>query len=410
MSNLLSYTSYVETPFISVEIGGHTFGAYKKSEKLGNVIVDYPNYMDSISITKINGQLNTYNIRMTYQITPGDDPNFLEAIFSRNKALYGWQKIIINYGDMSSPSDVFRNEEAIITSIKSSVDFSSSKISYNLSCTSTKLPLITNSYNFPPTFAKPSDVLINLICNKTYGIQDVLTGMNSKEKIRKLGLIEADDKAVRIEAKENINLLSYINYLVSCMTPSTDLPESIIKSGIYMMVICDDVDKKIGGSYIKVQKVIANSSSSLNSDYELDIGYPGKNFVTSFNIINNDIWSIYYDYSQNLNQQKYVYRIGDDGKLMTEYSPALTTSRKYNYTTESSKSWWTSMTEFPIKVEVTIKGLLKPSILMDKIKVNTYFYGRKHISSGVYIITKQEDTVDSGGYKTKLSLTRVKAD
>ena len=105
-----------------------------------------------------------------------------------------------------------------------------------------------------------------------------------------------------------------------------------------------------------------------------------------------------------------VYNIDNDGNITTEFSPALTTSRKYNYTTESNKSWWTSMTEFPIKAEVIIKGLIKPSILIDKIRVNTYFYGQKHVSSGVYIITKQEDSVDTNGYKTKLSMTRIKAD
>ena len=412
MPNLISYASFVETPFISVELAGYTFGVYKKTGNNNKLQVEYPNFMDSINIVKINGQLNTYTIRMTYQITAGDDPNFLEAIFSRNKAMYGWQKIIINYGDLSCPSDIFRNEEAIITKITSNVDFSSSKISYSLSCTSTKLPLVSNSYSFPPMVAKPSDVLTNLICNKSYGIQDVLTGMSSKEKIKMFGLIAADDKSVKIEAKENINILSYMNYLVSCMTPATDDHDSVIKSAIYMLIINDDADKKVGGSYIQVKKVDAKdiSSNKVDNIYTLDIGYPGNNFVTSFNILNNDIWSIYYDYSQQMTKQQYVYNIDNDGNITTEFSPALTTSRKYNYTTESNKSWWTSMTEFPIKAEVIIKGLIKPSILIDKIRVNTYFYGQKHVSSGVYIITKQEDSVDTNGYKTKLSMTRIKAD
>ena len=68
------------------------------------------------------------------------------------------------------------------------------------------------------------------------------------------------------------------------------------------------------------------------------------------------------------------------------------------------------MTEFPVTATLTIKGLLKPAILMDKIRINTYFYGLKHVSSGLYIITKQEDSVTESGYKTTLSLTRVSAD
>jgi hypothetical protein len=68
------------------------------------------------------------------------------------------------------------------------------------------------------------------------------------------------------------------------------------------------------------------------------------------------------------------------------------------------------MTQYPISAKITIKGLLKPAILMSYLKVNTYFYGHKHISSGLYIITKQEDQIDSSGYRTTLSITRISGD
>ena len=42
--------------------------------------------------------------------------------------------------------------------------------------------------------------------------------------------------------------------------------------------------------------------------------------------------------------------------------------------------------------------------------INTYFYGQKHISSGLYIITGEQDSVDSRGYTTTLSLTRIGED
>ena len=47
---------------------------------------------------------------------------------------------------------------------------------------------------------------------------------------------------------------------------------------------------------------------------------------------------------------------------------------------------------------------------MNYIKINTWFYGHKHISSGYYIITSQEDRIDTSGYKTTLELTRVAPD
>ena len=38
------------------------------------------------------------------------------------------------------------------------------------------------------------------------------------------------------------------------------------------------------------------------------------------------------------------------------------------------------------------------------------FYGAKHISSGLYIITRQEDTIDDTGYKSVLNLVRIGGD
>jgi len=52
------------------------------------------------------------------------------------------------------------------------------------------------------------------------------------------------------------------------------------------------------------------------------------------------------------------------------------------------KSWWTRMTEFPISATLTIKGLVRAAMLMTYLRVNTYFYGKKHVSSGLYVITK----------------------
>ena len=69
------------------------------------------------------------------------------------------------------------------------------------------------------------------------------------------------------------------------------------------------------------------------------------------------------------------------------------------------------MTEFPITATLIIKGLTRPSILMTYVKLNVWFAGgQKHISSGMYIITKQVDKISSAGYSTTLSLLRVGGD
>ena len=132
--------------------------------------------------------------------------------------------------------------------------------------------------------------------------------------------------------------------------------------------------------------------------------------VTQFSVYNEQAYSILYDFSQNINQSDYVYRINDNGEMTEIYSPTLTSSHSLMLTTEADRTWWSQMTQFPIKATMTIKGLLRASILMSYIRVNVYFFGRKHTSSGIYAITKQEDKIDQNGYTTTLSLLRIGAD
>jgi len=48
---------------------------------------------------------------------------------------------------------------------------------------------------------------------------------------------------------------------------------------------------------------------------------------------------------------------------------------------------------------------------MSYLRLNVIFPGgHKHISSGLYIITKQQDQIDEQGYKTTLSLTKISGD
>lgn len=68
------------------------------------------------------------------------------------------------------------------------------------------------------------------------------------------------------------------------------------------------------------------------------------------------------------------------------------------------------MTQFPVSATLTIKGLVRPAILMTYVRINALFYGQRHSSSGLYIITKQQDVIDGRGYRTILSLTRIAGD
>lgn len=413
MNNLLSTQNLVESPFIIVEVGGVTFGSYnKKKMSNGNLDVTYPNYMQSIKINKVNGSVNTYTITMVYAVTQKDDPNRLDKVFSR---VSSDRTIYISYGDWNSPSFIYKKEKAIITSLNTSVDMNSSKLTYTIGCTSDALYLSASSNSYPAITSKPSDEIKRLIKSDISGIRTkVFYGMTEKN-IANFNLIYSKDKKVKIEAKKNISTIDYINYLVSCMVPDTnhnnggDLTDS---TSTFMMRIYDDVNNELGGTYFKVSEIKSRVSIDQESDvFSIDVGYPSSNFVTGFNINNNDSWAILYGYSKEVNQSDNTYTIDKNGNVVAEnaLSP-LTVSRNLQVSTQANRNWWSKVTAFPITATLTIKGLIRPAILMSRVYVNCYFYGHRHISSGLYHITKQEDIIDSSGYRTTLTLLRAGED
>lgn len=411
-TSLLSYPTLVESPFIILKIGDYTFGSYTAQGSFerqnAKSKVRYPDYMTGINITKVNGSVNQYVISMVYQITPGDDPNRLDRIFSS----VGYGTIYITYGDWAAPTFVYKEEEAIITKLSSNVDFASSRITYTLYCTSNAVNLMGTSSNYPARHAKPSDLIFELLyTNKNSGLLDVFYGMKNKQAVIARNLIPTNDKAVDIPAKEDMDTLSYINFLVTYMSSNTNTGKGPIKDSSYYLSIVDDTYGELGGPYFQITQV-KSSTGTFNSvdTYEVDIGYPGENLVTRFQLVDDQSWALLYNYSSNVHEQDYVYRLDNDGYMITEYSKNLSTSNKYHTTTEAQRSWWTDMTQFPVRAEMEIKGLVRPTMLMTYVRVNAFFYGQRHVSSGLYIITKQQDKIDSTGYRTILSLTRIAGD
>lgn len=411
-SSLVSTQNRVESPFIIVKIGEYTFGHCQnktKKQALSSLMrVIYPNYMQSLDIVKVNGAINTYTLKMIYGITQNDDPNMLEKVFS---SISNSRIITLSYGDWNAPGYIYKNEEAFVTKILSSVDFKNSQIIYTLSCTSTSLALKAGSFSFPSKKAKPSDVIIQLLSNERYGLTNIFKGMKKYKTDLMSKLIARDDKCVQLKAQPSINILDYLSYLVSCMECQNETGDTGTKQHNYYWAVYDDINNDYGGAYFKVLKVSSSTSyaAAVNA-YEVDIGYPSGNYVTSFAIKSDETWSILYNYAEKVDQPYYTYHINDKGDIESVYSPNITNSSKFYTTTDSSKTWWTQMTQYPITATLTIKGLLRPAILMSYVKINTYFFGHKHISSGLYLITKQQDKIDASGYSTTLTLTRVGGD
>ena len=410
---LTSIPTLVQSPFIIVTIGGHTFGSYSADGTSTNGMplnVQYPNYMKSISIVKVNGTVNTYTLNLSYQVGIGQDPNLLDKIFS--KATKD-RKIILQYGDWNAPTQIYKEEQAIITNITSSLNMSDGSIDYTISCTSDAIGLTSIKHNFPSVTAKGSEIILNLLRNSRYGLTSVFKGMQNISKVLSSGLIASSDKTIHLLAQTGLTVLDYLNYVVDSMMSNTSSITGLSDSNYYLS-IHDDVNNIFGGTYFKITEVSKNNSPSIINSldtYELDVNYPGDNFVTEFSLNNDQSWSILYEYAENINQEKYSYHIDNMGRMVTSDSPNLLRSDYTGNQSSTKTQWWTKMTQFPVEATVTIKGLARPSILMTYVKLNVWFAGgMKHISSGLYIITKQVDQIDSSGYKTTLTLLRVGGD
>ena len=409
---LNSVPTLVESPFIIVTIGKYTLGSYtgnKTTTSLGMLAqVNFPNFVNSLNITKVNGTVNTYTIGIVYQIAPGDDPNLIDKIFS---SVSDTRKLSLSYGDWRNPASIYKEETALITNVTSSLDMSASRITYTVQCVSDALSLASAIYDFPAREAKPSDIIKEMIKDVSYGLLSVFKGMVDFQRVLTSGLIASNDKKVKIEARQNMNIIEYLNFLVGAMTPvDSKSKDTIIQSGNYFLAIHDDITNALGGTYFEVKEVKADTKVSNYDVYEVDVGYPGDNFVTQFNLTNNQQYTILYDYAGKIEQTKYIYSIDNNGQLSTQYAPSIARSKSLQKVTEQNKNWWTKVTQFPIEATLTIKGLTRPSILMSQVRINTVMYGQKHISSGLYIITKHQDKLDSNGYTTTLTLLRIGGD
>ena len=405
-ANLVSIPTLVQSPFIIANIGGVTFGTFSGNYRTN---ATYPNYMESMSVTKVNGTVNTYTLNFHYQVATGQDPNLLDKIFSRATKD---RRIILQYGDWMAPNYIYKEEQCIITNVTTRLNMSSSSLDYTLQCTSDAIGLNSTQFNFPARNAKPSDVILQLLSNSKYGLKEVFTGMRNKNAVLSKNLIASNDKKVQLVAQNNTTILNYLNYLVGCMVDNKTPEENKLSTSKYFLTINDDYSNDLGGTYFKVSEVSADAAVYNATDtYELDINYPGDNFVTEFSLNNDQSWAILYEYAGDVKQEEYTYNIRDDGTIETLSSPSLLTSSLTNGKSAYKTQWWSYMTEFPITATLTLKGLTRPSMLMTYVKLNVWFAGgQKHISSGTYIITKQTDSITSGGYTTTLTLLRVGGD
>lgn len=415
--SLLSSQARVQAPWVKVTIGNFTFGVFDKKTRARSkddqgfylsYNVQYPSYVQRLSIIKINGQVNQYTLSIIYPVRPGDDPNFFEKVFS---SVSKTRKIVFTYGDASMPSYVYKDEEAIITGITQQFDLEGSAINYTVKAISGAALAKTGSFTFINTGKKkPSDEIKRVFRNPKYGLKDLFTGMNNKNINT---LVAGDDKAVELATKINISPIDYIIYLAGCMIPSGS-SQSDISKDIYILTLHDDTiyDKLysdttvLGGPYFKVTRT--SYATNQSDAYNIDIGYNTATIVRSFSIKQDENYSILYDYSNQLYPEQYVQRLNSRGQWEQEFAPAYTSNNIERKTKAEDISWFTKMTKYPISATVKIQGLLRPATLMQYVRLNVIFPGGGvHVSSGLYIITQQQDDISGDGYVTTLTMTKI---
>ena len=420
--SLLASTSRIQAPWIKVTIGSYTFGVFgeKKTSVQDNsgwyqkqYQVQYPSYVQSLNVTKINGQVNQYTLSLTYPIRTGDDPNLIEKILS---SVSSSRKIVFSYGDASNPAYIYKDEEALITGVTQSFNMEGSiqsSIQYTIKAVSGAALAASGSFTFVNTSPKkPSDEIKRIFKNNsTYGLQSLFTGM-SMANLNKL--IDGTDQAVDIGTKINISPLDYISHLVGCMVPA-GTSKSNVNSDIYILTLHDETvfDNFFseiagnGGPYFKVTRVSSNTLHKTEA-YNLDIGVNSSTAVLSFSLENNENYAMLYNYNSQLSTENYSKRLNSQGEWEQVFAPMVSSGNDRFLTRTQDSVWFTKMTKYPINATVRVQGLLRPANLMQYIRLNVIFPGgNRHVSSGLYIVTKQMDDIGPNGYFTTLSLTRI---
>ena len=469
--------SVVEAPFIELEISGYKIGSYHGS------LDEFPNYVNSLKVSKQNGIINQYQIQLIHQVRAGEDSNLLDELLSTVN--YG--KIKIRYGDANTGT-YFQENEAMVTNVTMNRNYVSMNISYTIDATSEGELIKTYTTNFPAVTDKPSNILRKLIYDSgeiSKIILEAFPGMKNRELVESNNLIPTNDAAVSLDAQKNCTVLDYINYVVGNISnkfqysadftedvfrkivekendlldkfkqgsskstnlwmdvynkvkniffgsdSSTEEPTSqptsstveeeenqlaqrvvqiindttdTIRNSLYYVTYNDADELNPYGAYLKVTEVKANVDAYAVSNriYEITVGYP-DDLVFDFSVESTDSWELLY--KNQVKATEYFYTILDNGDVAKYYSPSISSST--HAMSELSKNWWTQMVRFPVSASLTLRGLMKPIMLMDYVRINVLFYGQQHLVSGVYTITGQTDSLSGSGYRTTLSLVRV---
>ena len=385
--NLLIRPMLISTPFVKATFGGVEFGLSSRKNTFTNVLAS--DFITGLSVKKYgSGAVNTYTLTLKYVITPESDPNYVDLVLSRATD----RKIFFTYGDLAKPDYSYKEEQAIITSVKPNVDYKNNTIVYTITATSSTTLSYSLKRTFEETRDKPSNILLKTLYDPKNGLIDVFKGMANRDDVISRGWIPTDDSVVAISEKKDVSPLDYILYLVSLMKGTS--------GSYYTLKIIDGGD----GSTLPHFRVTSTSLKDKSKMMVITVGYPGSVPVYDLQITQNTSTSLMVEYRDNIDPgiyQDYSFR----GDLISEnyYSDEVVGG----HPSDNLKNWWKKMEAFPLNASIRTDGLYLPAEIVQSVYLDIYFFGKKYNHSGEYLIINQEDSITSQGYFTTLGLMRI---
>ena len=383
----------IQAPYVEVDMNGIKIGGYNNSAD------KYPNHIVDLTVEKINNKINTYTISMVHQVRVGEDPNIIDSVLSRT----GYQnKVKIRYGD-SANGTIFKEEEAYVIDVTYNENVASANIAYTIKAVSS-VGFVKYSYmSYPAITSKPSTEITKLMYNSGQSstqLQKAFKGMKNKQAVLGKKLIPTNDAVVNIPGLADASPYDRLVQLVANMRDSTN------PTGTYMLSFNDGTNNNSSFKVTEVKRQNTTNKDVLTKNcYTLDVGYPGNTMITSFSLDNDVYWPLYYKYAGKV--ASYNYDIDYTGKIIRTKVNPLDVDDKFQSKNVEKMNWWEYVRSYPVSASVTIKGLMRPTMMMENVYVFSQIYGQEDLATGLYSIIGQTDSVGGNGCTTTLKLLKV---
>lgn len=409
-----------QAPAVSVTILGVTFGLHDISQDEIDItkeyirpatpksLAEYPNLITQLKVNKVvNGEVNKYEITMKYLPQDGEDPNYIEKLISANRTQNG-SRIIISYGDASLYGNNTRQWEAIILKYRMRADFNIGCMTYIIECMSTARMFslagpagepMQNSFD-PVSGERCSDVIKRIYYDPTYGLQLVFPGGIYIDDVHISEWDNIDPPDIVLEESSipggKMTSFEYLKLLTSRMISSdigtNDNPTSFMYS----------IDDSLNNQSFRINRLI-NSEDIAD---EIVIGTEGS-VVIDYEVTTDMSYGIALDYGEELSSDTFTnYFVNASGEEESVESVGAVTSSDTDLAAVDLK-WWEAVSSYPYGLKLITRAMRTQLPLMSRLRITILIKGMVHNMSGIFMLVKCDDEVNSDGYTTTMELIRV---